>query len=170
MLTSPQLAALKAAILADGALSPLPNNSDGNTAIAAAFNLPAAPDFWVWRRSVTKDELVGSTSVDGTTFSWTGTGFITRSQGERDAFNAMFDSSGSVNPANASIRQAFTDIFSGNTAPAPANRTHLTTVSRRKATRGEKLFATGTGSTASPAVMAVEGALSYQDVEQARNS
>jgi hypothetical protein len=170
MLTSAQATALKAAIIADGALNAQPNNSDGNSAIAAAMNLPASPDFWVWRRSVTKDELVGSTSVDGTTFSWTGTGFITRSQGERDAFNAMFDSSGSVNPSNASIRQAFTDIFSGNTAPAPANRTHLATVSRRKSTRGEKVLAAGTGSAASPALLGFDGALSYQDIEQARNS
>jgi hypothetical protein len=169
-LTSAQLATLKSTIAADPTLAALPNNADGNTAIATAFNLVAAPDFWVWRSSVTKDELVGSTSVDGTTFSWTGTGYITRTQGERDAFNAIFNSSGAVNPANPSVRQAFSDIFSGNTAPAPANRTHLSTVSRRKASRAEKLFATGTGTTAAPAVMSFEGAITFQDVELARAS
>lgn len=167
-MTPAQLTTLKNAIAADSVLAALPNNGDGNAAIAAAFNVVAAPDFWVWRTSVTKDELVGSTSVDGTTFSWTGTGYITRAQGERDAFNAIFNSSGAVNPSNPSIRQAFADIFSGNTAPAPANRTHLNTVSRRKATRAEKLFATGTGSTASPGIMAVEGLLAGQDIEAAR--
>lgn len=170
MLTPAQLTTLKNAISADPVLNAFPTNADGSSAIAAAMNLAASPDFWVWRKSVTKDELVGSTSVDGTAFSWTGAGYITRSQGERDAFNAIFNSAGAVDPSNPSVRQAFADIFSGNTAPAPANRTHLLTVARRKATRIEKLFAVGTGSTASPGVMAVEGPLAFQDVEAARQN
>jgi hypothetical protein len=168
-LTAAQLQTLKTDIAADATLNALPNTADANFSIAAAYNLAASPDFWVWRTRVSKDELVGSTSVDGTTFSWTGTGYITRSQGERDAFNAIFDGNGFVNPSMASVRQAFADIFSGNTAPAPANRAHLTTVARRKATRFEKVFATGTGSTASPATLLVEGAVTYQIVTQARS-
>lgn len=169
-LTAAQLQALKTDILADPALAGQPNNSDGAFAIAAAYNLAAVPDFWVWRTSVTKEELVQSASVDGTTFSWTGAGFITRSVGERDAWRELFGEGGTCNPSLANVRQAFQDIFSGGTAPAPANRTHLATVARRKALRGEKLFATGTGSTVSPAVMAVEGNLSYQDVQTARET
>lgn len=170
MLSAAQLSTLKASILADSVLAAKPVTSDGHTEIAAAYNLNASPDFWVWRSSVSKDDLVGSVSVDGTTFNWTGTGYITRTQGERDAFNAIFSAVGTVNPSIASVRQAFADIFSGSTAPAPANRTHLLTIARRKATRAEKLFATGTGSTASPAVLGFEGLLTYQDVEAARQS
>lgn len=168
-MTPAQLQTLKTAIAADSNVNTIPNTSDGNTLIAAYYNALASPAFWVWRTRVTKDELVGSTSVDGTTFAWTGAGFITRSQGERDAFSAIFDSTGAVNPSLPSVRQAFLDIFSGGTAPAPANRTHLTTVARRTATRLEKLFATGTGSTASPAVLAVEGTVSANDIEAARD-
>lgn len=135
--------------------------------IANAFNLFATPDFWVWRTRVTKDELVTSVSVDGTTFSWTGTGFITRSQGERDAWRELFSAEGTVNPSLANVRTAFTDIFSGGTAPAPANRTHLATVARRRATRLERLFATGTGSTASPGLLVIEGVLTGLDVAHA---
>ena len=146
-LTPAQLATLKTWLTA---------NASGlqDEAAANLLNALASPAFWVWRTSVTKSELVNSTSVDGTTFAWTGTGFITRSVGERDAWRELFNGVQSINPSLPNVRQAFTDIFSGATAPAPANRTHLATVSRRRATVAEQLFATGTGSTASPAVMA----------------
>lgn len=175
-LTVSQLVTLKANVLADGVLSLIPRTADGYVQIAAAYNLVASPDFWVWRTSVSRDELLGSTSVDGTVFAWTGTGFITRAQGERDAFTAIFNSSGFVNASLVNVRQAFADIFSGSTAPAPANRLHLLAVARRKATRGEKLYATGTGSTASPGLMAVgalnglgtaEGLVTPQNIEAA---
>lgn len=143
---------------------------------AALLNAAATPDFWVWRTAVTKSELVNSTSIDGTTFNWTGTGFITRSVGERDAWRELFNGTNSVNPSLPQVRQAFQDIFSGATAPAPANRTHLVTVCRRKATVGEKLFATGTGSTASPGTLGtnaagnyLEGVVTAGNVSEARN-
>lgn len=166
-LTPAQRTTLKNDIATDPVLSLIPHTSDGAFDVAAAYNALAAVDFWVWRTSVAKSELVNATSADGTTFNWTGTGFITRSQGERDAFQALFDGGGSCNPSLAQVRQAFADIFSGNTAPAPANRTHLLAIARRKATRVEKLFATGTGSTGSPATMAVEGTLPFAEVLEA---
>lgn len=148
----------------------IPNDSgDGNLAVASWYNLNTSPSYWVWRTSVAKGEYVNATSIDGTTFSWTGAGFITRSQGERDAWREMFNGTNTVNPSLAQVRQAFTDIFSGATAPAPANRTHISTISRRVAKSGEKLFATGAGSTGSPALMGYEGNISLQDVNSARN-
>lgn len=171
MLTTAQKTTLKTDILADPAFNGVPNSSDGHFAIAEAYNQVVAPDFWVWRSAVTKAELTNATSVDGTTFNWTGAGFITRSQGERDAWRELFTGSeNTVNPSLPSVRQALGDIFSGGTAPAPANRTHLLTIARRKASRIEKLLGSGTGSTASPATMTFEGPLSYQDVADARNS
>lgn len=185
-LTLAQLQALKADIAANTntipagqpwtgafagvAVKDVPNSGDGNFAVAGWYSQAAVPDFWVWRSSVTKSELVNSTSTDGTTFNWTGAGFITRSQGERDAWRELFNGSDVVNPSLSQVRQAFADIFSGATAPAPANRTHLLTIARRKALRVEKMFATGTGSTGSPAVMSFEGTISGQDIETARNS
>lgn len=167
-LTLSQRQALKADMVTSS--QPTTGSDDVALTVANFYNANASPDFWVWRTSVGKDELTNSTSVDGTTFNWTGTGFITRNQGERDAWRELFDRDGNCNPSLANVRQAFTDIFSGGTVPAPANRTHLATVSRRKATRFEKLFAAGTGSTASPAVMALEGALTVDDVKRAWNS
>lgn len=135
---------------------------------ATAINSPTSPDFWVWRTSVTKSELVQSTGPDGTTFNWTGNGFIGRSAGELAAWQELFDASGSVNPALANVRQAFADIFSG-AGVAAANRTHLIGVCRRLATKAEKLFAVGTGSAASPATMATgcEGVVTIQNVVDA---
>ena len=165
MLTLEQLVALKADILADPVLAAYPMNSDGAFAIAAAYNLKAVPDWWVWRTSVSQLEIVTSTSVDNTTWSWPE--FISRSQGERDGWREMFADGGKVSAALPNVRQGFADIFSG---PSGASqRTHLLAMGRRKATRAEKLFSTGTGSTVSPAVMGFEGDLPYSDVMQARN-
>lgn len=167
-LSAAQILVLKNHIAASGDLNTYPNNDDGAFAVAALLNLPATPDFWVWRTAVPKSEFTNSVSVDGTTFTWVGNGFITRSVGEQAAWAELFNSAGVCNPSLANVRQAFTDIFSG-TGNAAANRTHLSTIARRKATRAERLFATGTGSTASPGVMVFEGSVSYAEVSSARN-
>ncbi len=169
MLTSSQMAVLKADILADAVLAAVPNNSDGAFQIAAAYNLLASPAYWVWRTKVKKRELTNTVGPDGTAFNWQGNGFITRTAGEQLAWQELFDETHSVNAALTNVRQAFADIFSG-TGNAAANRTHLLSAARREATRGEKLFATGTGSTALPAIMLFEGPLGFQDVNEARNS
>jgi len=169
-LTTAQLQSLKAAIVADDAFNAFEANPtpDGAFAVADAFNLAATPDFWVWRTSVSKSELVNmqSTDADGSTtrsFIWAGNGFITRSVGEQAAWQELFNGTGTVNPSLPNVRQAFTEIFSG-TGNAASNRTHLANVGRRKAKRIEKVYATGTGTAASPATMTFEGSIAYQDV------
>jgi hypothetical protein len=157
---------LKADIAASEFAS-LPINPDTSSAIALAYNLAATPDYWVWRTKVTKSELTNNTSQDGTVFTWNGNGYILRSQGERDAFRALFNGSDEVNPSLPQVRQAFLDIFSG-TGNAALNREHLAAIGRRKATRAEKLFAAGAGTTVSPSLLDFEGNLSFQDVSQAR--
>ena len=158
MLTVTQQATLKADILADPVLSAQPNTADGAFAIAAAYNLLASPAFRVWRTDV-------PTAAVKLGVVWTE--YIGRSAGERDAFVFML-SNGTINAADANIRQGIQDIFSG---PSGAGtRTNLIAIAKRDATRAEKLFATGTGTDASPATMTFEGSLSFQDVQDARNS
>ena len=164
-LTLAQSQTLKADILADPILAGQPQTSDGAFAIAAAYNLLAIPDFWVWRTAVPQHEIVGATSPDGTTWSWTA--YIARSQGERDGWREMFADTGGINASRPNIRQGLADIFSGPSGAA--QRTHLLAIGRRAATRAEKLFATGLGTSASPATMTVEGELTYQDVLTARS-
>lgn len=184
-LTAAQLTTLKANVLASSdqittaagpacagfvgtAVNAVPNTPDANLCLAAVYSLNASPDFWVWRTAVTKNEFVTSVSVDGTTFNWVGNGFITRAAGEQVAWRELFNGNETVNPSLANVRQAFTDIFSG-TGNAAANRTHLATVARRRAKRGERLFTTGTGSTGSPGLLVFEGDFRLQDIEAARN-
>jgi len=165
-LTPVQQATIKADILADPVLNALPNNEDGAFAIAAIYNIVAVPDFWVWRTSLPQLEIVSTTTLDGTVWSWPI--YIGRSAAERDCWREMFADGGSVNASLANVRQGFADIFSG--VGGLAQRTHLLAVGRRQATRTEKLLATGTGSTTTPATMSFEGNISYQDVLIARNS
>ena len=155
-LTTAQLTTLKNDINADPAFVGVPMNSDGHFTIAAAYNLQAAPDWWVWRTRVPTADCKTATN-------WTE--FIGRSQVERDAWQFML-SNGFINAADVNVRQGIGDIFSG---PSGVDtRTRLTDIAKRKALRVEKLFSTGTGSQVSPATMGFEGNLSWQDVDAAR--
>lgn len=169
ILTASQKQALKQFIDSDPELSAIPNTYDGAFEIAERLKQEASPDFWVWRTSVSKEEIVSMPSRAGTSFTWAGTGFIGRSQGEIACWEQLF-STGHCNPSLVNVRQAFADIFSG-TGNAASNRTHLDKVCRRKANRLEKLFAVGEGldTTAGAATMTVEGSLTYQEVWDARN-
>jgi len=162
-LSTAQLQALKADMNGDGAIQAIPHTSDGFAQIAALYNATASPDYWVWRTFVPDREIYEATTVDATTWSWTI--YIARSQGERDAWRQMVNMAGGINASLASVRTGIADIFSG--AGGLNQRTHLLTLGRRKATRGEKLFATGAGSTAAPSVMAVEGVITPQNIEAA---
>lgn len=163
-LTNAQLQTLKADILADPELNAHPNTPDGAFTIAALYGATAFPAFWVWRTSVSQAEITSVTTVDATTWNWTT--YINRSQAERDAWRDMFGNGGLINFSLSNVRQGLQDIFSG--AGGASQRTHVLTVGRRPANRIEKLFATGTGSTISPATMAFEGQLAYHDVLDVR--
>ena len=159
-LSSGQLATLKAAIIADATLNAQPNNSDGAFAIAAAMNLSASPAFTVWKTSVSIRDV--GDKINGTELAGLSNLNTTRLQ-----MVVMLSDSG-INAVLNDRRQFFDDIFSG--AGGTNTRANLLTLWKRLATRAEKLFATGTGSDASPATMTFEGTLSYQDVQTARNS
>lgn len=168
MLTTQQIALIKADIIANSDLSAKPNTPDGAFDIAALYALPAAPDFIVWKSSVSEADIVSKTSDEGTVWSWPA--FIARSTGEQGGWARMVGVAGIINPSLPQVRQAITDIFSGSANSAPAQRTHLAAMGKRKATRLEKLLATGTGSTAAPATMGFEGAASYSDIQLARGA
>ena len=154
-LTTAQLIVLRDNIAADPAFASVPHNSDGAFLVAAAYNSQAVPDFTVWKSSV-------STAECKQAMVWTE--FIGRSSGEQAAWTFML-SNGTINPADANVRQGIQDIFSG--PGCATSRANLVVIAKRLATRAEKLFATGTGSSASPGTMAFEGQLSYQDIQNA---
>lgn len=160
-LTPAQLQTLKAAIDADPALSSQPMNSDGAFAIADAMNQPASPAFVVWRTSVMQDEITRQAG-----FTWTLVDSL--SVGSARIWEWMFDNvAQSINCGALNVRQGIADVWSGS-APKLAVQTVVLTTCKRASNRAEKIFATGTGSDATPATLTREGAISYQDVEQAR--
>ncbi len=167
-LTDPQIVTLKAAINAETDPTFVSLREQGAVgAMTDWLNQAAVPAYYVKRTALSRHEILTVTSDDGTTFSWAAAAYITRSQGERDAFREMFNSTGTVNPSLPTIVAAFADIFSG--AGGLSNRTHITAMSRRSATRAEKLFAVGAGTKLGPSVMVFEGTLNPSDVIKAVN-
>jgi len=157
MLTTEQRAALSADIAADPTLSAYPNTSDGAYAIAQAYNADASPDFIVWKTAVPRNEV-------GKAFVASALAAITAGNNDKLANFAAWNES--VDASRADQRAFFDDIFS--VAAGASTRAALLVLWKRKATRAEKLFATGTGSDATPATMTFEGSIDYQEVMEAR--
>jgi hypothetical protein len=170
-MTTAQLQALKADIAANTnptgasgiyqntAVNAVPNNDDGNFAIAFWYNQLATPAFIVWRLRVPLGELgdaMVATEVAGLT-----TANLTRLQ-----VYAEYSAAGINGSQNTS--DGFDNIFSG--AGGVGTRANLHIVWRRSALRFEKLYATGTGSDAVPATLVLQGNVSPSDVNTARNS
>lgn len=155
-LTTQQLQSLKADIVADPVLGQLPNNFESAYQIADAMNTMASPDWYVWRSSVSGDELRnaiigggGATQLDALTAS------------KRDSL--LWACSDTLTTSNASVRAALDDFCgSQNTLKAA-----LVAVQKRKARRIEKVLSTGTGSSASPATMDYEGTITVYDAKEA---
>lgn len=159
-LTPAQQATIKADILADPILSAYPLNTDGAWDIAALYNKVNTPAFYVWRTDVPADEIMRN-GMD-----WTQVDNL--SIGKARIWDWL-TKLGTINAAKTNVRAGIDACWVG-TAPMLAVRAAIYLHLNRPATRFEKLFATGVGTTASPALMAIEGNVSYQDVESARNS
>lgn len=159
MLTSAQNQALAAYITADPVLSAYPHTGDGAWEIAVKLNAPATPDFIVWRTSVSQDEIMQNG------FDWTRVNNL--SVGSARCWEWLFDNtSSSINPSKASVRAGIDEVWKG-TAADLAVRAAVYVHCKRKASVAEKLFATGTGTDAAPALLVYEGALAYTDVTAA---
>jgi hypothetical protein len=166
LLTPEQKATLKSYINATPELAAQPNNSDGAFAIAAALNAVATPTFYVWRTSVSQDEI----TQNG--FDWVRVDNL--SVGKARIWEWMFDNATRVfNPSKANVREGIVEAWKG-TAADVAVQAAVFTHCQRPATAVEKLFATGAGTSVvnglGPATMERPGSISYQDVEEARNS
>ena len=137
-----------------------PMNSDGAFEIARQLNLIASPSFTVWKTNVSIKDI--GDKLNGTEMAGLSSLNNTRLQ------TVVALSASGVNPSLIDRRQFFDDIFSG--AAGVNTRTNLLALWKRDATVVEKLFATGTGTSAVPATLVWDGSISYQDVDDARNS
>lgn len=138
-------------------INAVPNTTDGNIAVAGWYNLATAA-YWVWRTNISTDDV--NNAVD-----WSEV--VALSTNNLLAFDALKQQS-KINASLTSIRNAFAQIF--KQATSPNSLAALTAAAKRLALNVEQVFATGTGSNASPSTMGYEGTVSGQDIETARNS
>lgn len=161
-MTPEQLTTLKAAILAEtDAEFVAARDAGNNSQMLAWFNAAAAPEFVVWRTNVSRSEI-----QDDGAFNWTVVDNLSTGSKYR-IWEWMFsNSSSAINASKANIRAGIAACWVGN-AQLLAVQAMVLAKCKRAATKAEKLFATGTGSTASPAVMDVEGQISIDDIRAA---
>jgi hypothetical protein len=155
-LTTAQLQTLKTAIAAETDPAFVEYRNQGATgAMAGWYNTTASPSFTVWKTSVPLSDVAAN--VDGVEL-------VGLTSVKLAAYQSLL-LAGSVNPSKDRLRAGFDQVFSA--AGGATTRPLLLALWKRLATRGEKLYATGTGSDATPAYLTFEGSISDYDVVQA---
>lgn len=149
MLTPQQQTALRTFVAADAVLSAIPQNSDGAYALSDALKVIPSPAFVVWKTTVSIDEIMRN-GMD-----WARVDNL--SVGKARIWDWM-GRLGSFDASRINIRAGIDAAWVG-TAADLAVRAQVYIHCKRAANILEKLFATGTGSDASPATMAVEGSI-----------
>lgn len=154
--TTEQDLVIKNYIQADPILSVLEPSSDNVVFIIQELNKAATPSFYVWRNSVTQDEIMQNG------FDWTRVDNLT--VGKARIWQWMFDNASKViNPTKANVRAGIDAVWVG-TAADLAVRAVVYTHCYRLASILERLFVTGTGSTASPGDIALHGDIQFTDI------
>lgn len=137
-LTPEQNATLAAHINASPDMNMLPPGSDSAFQIAALLNEPAAPDFYIWKSSVTNAEILQN-GMD-----WLRVDNL--ATGKARIWEWMFQF-GSVDPSKANVRAGIAEVWKG-TAADNAVRLSVWGHCQTLATRLQKLFAVGAGTAA----------------------
>lgn len=139
------------------------DSADGDLAIAALYNQPAAPDFFVWKTSVAVGLLMQGN------FDWTRVEALTVGKARIWEFMTAAQT---VNPSQKQVRAGFEETFT-EVEDAPCRQAIYDGASRL-ATRGEKLYAVGTGAApdnhgSGPGELVVEGIITTTNVSNARD-
>ena len=147
----------------------LTTNASGlndETSAALLNAAQAGPNNIAWKTNVTITQI--GDKINGTELAGLSTLNNTRLQ------TVVVLSQSGINASLTDRRQFFDDIFSG--AGGATTRANLLALWKRTITVGEKLFATGTGSDASPATFgfgvnnsSLEGLITVANVSEARN-
>ena len=155
-LTSAQLASLKAYILADPVLGPMSSGQNSSyQGISDALNASSSPAFVLWRTDVMGAEIGDA---------WNGTDIDGMSSLNMQRLQLLLASApaGKFDMTRADRRAGFENPFGTN--QNNASRVAMRAVWKRIATRAERLFATGTGSDASPGAPTFEGQVSVPEI------
>jgi len=174
-LTTAQQQTIKNYVLADPVLNSYQSNSDGAYAIATALNMLANPDFFVFNTKVLVSDIYDNiswakytpTDAPDNTVTYQNRALIC--QLKLDVVQMLLLSRTYFDASKATqvqgLKDALTSIPSGSSgANLNAGWTSVQNIIYRKATILEKLLANGTGTTAAPATMAIEGFIYFQDV------
>ena len=158
-LTAEQLQALGAYIATVPAWASLPNNSDTAFFIAAELNKPTNPGFIVWRNDVTAEEIGNA---------WVGTDIDGMSALNMQRLQLLLASapSGLFDMRRVDRRAGFENPFGTNVNNT--SRVNMRAVWKRAATVFERIYATGTGSDATPGTLVIVGSVGYPEVVEAR--
>lgn len=186
-LTNAQRLVIKADIIANNDLNAQPATADGALAIAALYNAIAAlynavasPDYFVWRSAMPTQEVFDAITWANLTPNDTPDGtqlWLNRAmacQGKQFNLQTILTGRQTIDPSKPNIRNglqdALTNVPSGSSGNGRnAGWAALQLIMSRKATRLEKLFATGgNGSQATPGTLVIDGAIDYTDIELAR--
>lgn len=162
MLNDAQLVTFSAAIAAETDPAFVQLRAEGATGqMAEWFNQPASPAYVCWRTSVTQDEIMQNG------FDWTRVDNL--SIGKARIWEWLFDNANATfNPSKPNVRAGVDAVWVGTQADL-AVRAAVYVHCKRNATRAERLFATGTGTTATPGNFGFEGQINDQDVVRAIN-
>jgi hypothetical protein len=160
-MTPAQIIAFRAALLAetDPAIVAA-RDTRNDTETARLYNLPST--FIVWKTMLSRLEAMG----DG--FDWTQVDNLTN--GQARIWDYLFDNNERMlNPSDPSQRAAISECWKGTGAKV-ANATFVLGQSKGAATVGEKVFATGTGTTQTPGTYgSFTGDVTTTDVGRALN-
>lgn len=184
-LTTAQLLALKSSINADPAFVNLPNGSDQAFAIAAAYNLPASPDFMAWNKVSSTVDIMNKCLLSQYTPNGAAAELLidgnrcSRLKIKQDNLfflmrGETFDATQMAN--RASLLDAITALPSGaNGAPVNASQNSgndALAAALRKATRAEKVLSTGSATTGTTVgnLLGAEGELTIHEIIKARAS
>jgi hypothetical protein len=153
-LTPAQLQTLKTAIQGDATLAGYWTAGSPGL-IADFYNLEAAPAHIVWKSNVSANDIGNA---------WVGTDIDGMSALNMQRLQLLLASSpdGVYDMRRADRRAGFENPFGTNANNA--SRVAMRSAWKRNASNVEKLFATGTGSDASPATTSFEGNLDFREV------
>lgn len=130
-----------------------------NSKMADWYNTTAAPDYTCWKNKVTQDEIMQNG------FDWVRVDNLT--VGKARIWEWLFaNETRSITPSKANVRAGIAEVWKGTAADLAVQAVVLGHC-KRLATRVEKLFAVGTGTTLAPSDLVIFGPISELDVANA---
>ena len=185
MLTTAQKATLKSAILAETDAAFVDARAQGATGTMAAwFSVAANPAFYVWRSSVNTEDIIDAidfakltvadvaTTGDSQQVAAAHTNWQLACQGKQINLQIALQGRQTINASRLKTRQMLTDALQNVPSGVggvlqDAGWTVVKQTLYRAVNRGERLFATGTGTTGVPGLAGWEGNISSDDIATA---